>query len=247
MIELRHTPETRIAYDEIFTGEAIHQMDSFFIWILSLLKIKPGTRLLDIATGRGQMITFARRLKAESYGIDFSMTACKIASVDSPETICCADALSLPFVDHYFDVVTNMGSLEHFENMQQAIREMVRVLRPDGLTCLMVPNSFGLRWNVLHAWKTGDVHDDGQPLQRYGTLKQWINLLEKNGLRLKRVVGYEHERVFPRTWNDVLNYLKKPRWLLSMLLIAPLIPTKLASQFVFICQVDEKNFRKNER
>ena len=235
MIEFRHVQKTRNAYDEIFKGESIHQMDSLFLWFYSFLSIKQGTRLLDIATGRGQMVELSRKNGANAFGIDFSMTACKIASERSPGQILSADGQFLPFVDNYFDFVTNIGSLEHFENLQLGIREMVRVLKPEGKACLMVPNTFGLRWNVMVAWKTGDVSDDGQPLQRYGTLRQWQTLFEQNGLKILKVFGYEHERAFPRTKHDFIHYLKSPKRLLSMLFITPFIPLKAASQFIFIC------------
>ena len=45
-----------------------------------------------------------------------------------------ADANRLPFADDSFDVVLSWGSLEHIAGgYQQALREMRRVLRPDGL------------------------------------------------------------------------------------------------------------------
>ena len=236
MIEIRHSQETRNSYDVIYLGESIHQMDSFFIWVCSLLSIRQGMRVLDIATGRGQLVRFALQRGALAYGLDFSYTACKIARKDSWGKIVNGDAQLLPFCDQYFDVITNFGSLEHFVNMDQGIQEMVRILNPNGIVCLTVPNTFGLRWNVQIAWRTGDVDDDGQPLQRYGTRHQWQSLLEKNGLLVKRVLGYEHERAKPHTMKDFFNYLKHPRRLLSMLVVAPLIPVNAAGQFLFICE-----------
>ncbi|PWB52413.1 MAG: hypothetical protein C3F13_11675 [Anaerolineales bacterium] len=236
MIEIRHTKETQAKYNEIYEGPSIHQMDSFFIWTCSLLSIRQGLRVLDIATGRGQMVKYSQQRGAQAYGLDFSLTACKIAAEQSCGAIINCDAQILPFCDHCFDVVTNFGSLEHFENMALAIREMSRVLKPDGIACLTVPNTFGLRWNVQIAWRTGDVDDDGQPLQRYGTRLQWQSLLEENGLTIKKAMGYEHERAFPRTKKDLLNYIKHPKRLISMLFVAPFVPVNAAGQFVFICK-----------
>lgn len=239
MIEIRHTEKTQAAYNDIYTGAAIQQMDSYFIWLCSLLGIGEGTAVLDIATGRGQLVEFARDSGAKAYGLDFSLVACKHASARAKHHILSADAQILPFPDSEFDTVTNIGSLEHFENMDIAIQEMYRVLKPGGKACLMVPNTFGLRWNVQYAWRTGDVDDDGQPLQRYGTRSQWEKLLENNGLLVKQVLGYEHERAFPRTRHDLLNYLKHPRSLISLLFIIPLLPVNMAGQFIFICEPDK--------
>lgn len=43
------------------------------------------------------------------------------------------DALALPIADGKMDVVLSCGTLEHFENPVEPIREMVRVLREGGL------------------------------------------------------------------------------------------------------------------
>lgn len=236
MIEIRHSDQPDSIYNDIYSGEAIHQMDSFFIWISGLLDMSKKTRLLDIATGRGQMIQFALNKGATAIGLDFSWTACKITSERVPNTIICSDAQELPFGNDHFDAITNIGSLEHFEDMAKGVQEMARVLKPNGKAFLSVPNTFGLRWNVQYAWRTGDVDDDGQPLQRYGTRKQWEHLLESNGLKVEKVLGYEHERAFPKTKKDLFNYLKHPRRLFSMLLFTPFIPVNMAGQFVFICK-----------
>lgn len=236
MIELRHSKDTRSAYDAIYSGEGIHQMDSFFIWICSLLKIKPGMSVLDVSTGKGQMVEFARKKQANAFGLDFSLVSCRLAARRSSGRIICADGQHLPFPSDYFDIVTNLGSLEHFEQMELGVSEIARVLKQDGTACLTVPNTFGLRWNVNVGWKTGDIDDDGQPLQRYGTRRQWERLLEGNGLAVQRVLGYEHERAFPRTRRDLLMYLTHPKRLISLFFFVPLIPVNAAGQFVFICK-----------
>lgn len=235
MIEIRHPVDPQRRYDDIYAGETIHQMDSFFLMVKELLDLRPGQKLIDIATGRGQMVAFAGA-GVKAYGLDFSATACQRAGVRTPGVIFQADALHLPLPANSFDAATNLGSLEHFEDMQFAVREMARVLKPTGLALLTVPNTFGLRWNVQYAWRTGDVDDDGQPLQRYGTRRQWETILQENGLAIERVLGYEHERAFPRTKRDMLNYLRHPRRLFSMLFITPFIPVNMAGQFVFICR-----------
>lgn len=234
MIEIRHSDDTRTVYDKIYKGHAINQMDSFFLWVQNLLALKPDDCLLDVSTGRGRMVKLALQRGIDAFGLDFSGTACQIAGRGAPGRIVCADAQRLPFPEASFDAVTNLGSLEHLGDMAQGVQEMARVLRPDGRACITVPNTFGLFWNVQVAWRTGDVDDDGQPLQRYGTRKQWESLLHANGLRVIQVYGYEHEHAFPRTWRDVRRYWFRPIRI-SRMLFSPLLPVNIAGQFVFIC------------
>ena len=49
------------------------------------------------------------------------------------------DVLDLKFPDASFDVVTNIGLLEHFEDIQKVIDEQIRVLKPRGWFSYVVP------------------------------------------------------------------------------------------------------------
>ena len=234
MIVLRHTDDTRSEYDRIYDGDAINQMDSFFLWIQAVLRLRAGESLLDVSTGRGRMVALARQRGVLACGLDFSMRACELAQEIAGGHVVNTDGQRLPFSNDRFDAATNLGSLEHFEFMDLGVSELARVLKPGGRACLTLPNSFGLLWNVAAAWKTGDVSDDGQPLQRYGTLRQWQGILEHNGLKITRVLGYEHEHAFPRTRRDLSSYWFHPKRALIML-SGRLIPVTAAGQYVFVC------------
>jgi len=59
------------------------------------------------------------------------------------------DIFNLNFPDNYFDIVFSEGVIEHFSNYGEAIREMARVLRPDGLLITLVPGF----WNPHTLYK----------------------------------------------------------------------------------------------
>ena len=109
---------------------------------------------------------------------------------------------------------------------------MARVLKPDGLALILVPNAYGLFGNILHVWRHGDVFVDVQPLQRYATRGWWTRLLEENGFSVVRVHRYERE--LPRTWADFRWHLTHPGKLLRALL-GPLVPLNFTDSFVFLC------------
>lgn len=235
MIEIRHSEDIRGEYERIYKSKGIRQMESYFIWLISILKLNRNSSHLDISTGEGQMVRASQQKTSSAFGIDISLFACKKAAQKASGHITCADGHNIPFAPNSFDVVSIIGSLEHFDDMGKGIREVRRVLKPTGVACLTVPNTFGLRWNVSVAWKTGDIDDDGQPLQRYGTKNQWQQLLYANGLEVNKVLGYEHERAIPRTLKDFLSYLRHPKRLISRIFFVPLIPVNAAGQFVFLC------------
>lgn len=238
MIEIRHTEEgtshTKAAYDHMYAAEGVTQhWDSYYEWLLDRLNAKRGGLLLDVCCGTGHL----QRIAAGKYGlramgVDFSKVAVQEAMQYGPSAV--TDVEKLPFADGAFDYVTNIGSLEHLEDMAIGVREMARVLKPDGTCLILVPNTFGLFWTVRHARTHGVVFDDGQPLQRYGTYGEWANLLQGNGLTVVRTHGYETHP--PKTLKQWWWYIRRPYLRLMKLVLWPVVPVNLTSMFVFVCR-----------
>jgi SAM-dependent methyltransferase len=221
------------AYEAIYKGVGIRQLDSFYRWILRLLRPKPGRRLLDIACGEGSLPRLAALAGLEAHGLDLSETAIRIAVREVPAALVVAAGERLPYADASFDYGTSIGSLEHYLHPPQGVREMARVLTPDGLALVLVPNTFSLSGNVWKAFRTGWPMDDGQPIQRYAARCQWEALLEEGGLVVERTVKYERE--WPVSLPDLCWYLGHPKSLIRLLL-TPFIPLNLANHFAYLCR-----------
>ncbi len=224
---------TRLEYDDLYREKGIRLLDSFYEWVLDILNPQPGTLLLDVSCGEGVVVREATRRQVHSIGFDLSLVAAQLAARETGGAILVANGQEMPFPTAYFDYVTNVGSLEHFIDMAQGVREMARVLRPGGRAAILVPNTFSILQNSYEALRKGHAVDDGQPLQRYGARKDWERLLENNGLRVHWVGKYERE--IPRSWEDVQAYLSNWRWMVRLAL-SPLIPVNWASHFYFICE-----------
>jgi len=239
MIEIRHDKmdqrENIIeAYDEIYSSEGILHRDSFYTWLINLLDPIPGGNILDISCGQGRLVFLAHQMGLNAYGIDFSLESLWAGYSDLREPVwSVGDGECLPVQDGYFDYVTHIGSLEHYLTPELGAREISRVLKPGGKACILVPNSFGLLGNIRHVWKTGDVFDDGQPLQRYGTNGFWKNMLTSNGLEVVKTQGWG-EIEFPRYKQDTIHLLKNPQKIVRFF-ISFLIPTNLTNHLVYIC------------
>lgn len=109
--------------------------------------------LLDVACGGG---SFIHRLKAlgslkSVTGVETSAAAMEKAR-ESLEAACItpfelidADAHRLPFADGHFDTVSISVSLHHMARPRRVLREMQRVLRPDGrlIVCEMLADGLG--------------------------------------------------------------------------------------------------------
>lgn len=107
--------------------------------LLKFARIRPKARILDVGCGTG---LFARRLaeefpQASVVGLDLSegmlaKAAVNCASVADRVELVKGDSENLPFDDNSFDLVTCIHSFHHYPNQERVVREMYRVLAPDG-------------------------------------------------------------------------------------------------------------------
>ena len=101
--------------------------------LLSAVQRGDTTRLLDVATGAGNVAQAGIRKGMRVVGVDFSTAMLAQArKQDTAIDFCEGDAAALPFADNSFDaVIINFGLL-HFGNPGQALGEAYRVLHPGG-------------------------------------------------------------------------------------------------------------------
>lgn len=242
MLEIRHDTEDRYSlrtfYERIYLENAVQLRDSFYLWIINILKPQPNELLLDISCGSGRLVRLARERGIKAWGVDYAITAFPERNHSEEERFwIVADGENLPFPKGIFNYATHIGSLEHYLNPKEGALEVARMIKADGNACVLLPNSFGLLGNIKHVMLTGDIFDDGQPLQRYGTRITWAKLLTGAGLKIKRTIGYG-EVEFPRNLSDTLSLIKRPFKILKAI-IAVLLPTNLANHFVFLITLDE--------
>lgn len=103
---------------------------------------RPESRVLDLCCGTGDMTFALRRAAGKSaaqiLGADFSHAMLQRATEKSsaqngsgPNWIE-ADALTLPFPNEHFDLVTSAFGFRNLADYDAGLREIVRVLRPGG-------------------------------------------------------------------------------------------------------------------
>jgi demethylmenaquinone methyltransferase / 2-methoxy-6-polyprenyl-1,4-benzoquinol methylase len=100
---------------------------------------RPDALVLDLCCGTGDMtLTLHRQAgtsPAQILGVDFSHAMLQRASAKSAAKSLCwieADALSLPFADQRFDLITAAFGFRNLANYDAGLREMARLLRPGG-------------------------------------------------------------------------------------------------------------------
>ena len=206
-------------------------MDSFYKWIYKILGVSKGHLFLDIACGQARLVEIGAKQGVMSFGTDYSYSALSASNLKG--SLFVADGEHLPLRSGIVDRLSNIGSLEHYVDPISGAKEMARLLHPDGLACIFVPNTFSILATVLYAYHTGDLLDDGQPIQRYCTRRGWEKLLESCGFQIVDVRKYERE--WPLSFSDFRHYLQRPKETLH-LMMSPFIPLNLAFAFAFICK-----------
>jgi len=121
--------------------------------------IAPGMQVLDVGSGRGEIVLHCARLGAHACGIDFAAAANQLAirmlaasgPVEATMGIVQADAKIVPFPGRCFDRVLMFDIVEHLYpwELHQAYRQAHRVLKDDGLLVIhTAPN----RWYDRYAY-----------------------------------------------------------------------------------------------
>jgi SAM-dependent methyltransferase len=92
-----------------------------------------------------RILAWAAQRGARAFGVDISEPTVRQARAAfmpeaSPLRAAAGDVRALPFCDASFDAIYSMGTIEHFEETEQAVREMARVLKPGGHAIVGVPN-----------------------------------------------------------------------------------------------------------
>lgn len=99
--------------------------------------------ILDVGCGNGWVLSNFFREGAKCFGLDLTQKAIDLSKqrfemIRGSAFFMVANAEELPFRDSSFDIVTAMGVLHHTPNIDKAIAEIYRVLKPGGRVALML-------------------------------------------------------------------------------------------------------------
>jgi 2-polyprenyl-3-methyl-5-hydroxy-6-metoxy-1,4-benzoquinol methylase len=102
---------------------------------------QPGGRVLDVGCGVGQVVARLTEAGFEAYGVDVSEPNIQRAHKSS-DRCQLYDGKALPFPDQYFASAGALNVLEHVDEPEAFIGELVRVVNVGGKVVLSSPNFF---------------------------------------------------------------------------------------------------------
>jgi ubiquinone/menaquinone biosynthesis C-methylase UbiE len=86
-----------------------------------------GRRLLDVGCAHGFLVDEASKCGFEAEGIDCSVEATRYARDVLGQKVFLGNLAAAHFPDEYFDAVTSIGSIEHFNDPINVVEEVARV------------------------------------------------------------------------------------------------------------------------
>jgi ubiquinone/menaquinone biosynthesis C-methylase UbiE len=154
MGNLEFSDEAARNQEAICNTDAFHEQRRI---TLDALALADGERVLDVGVGTGHMAFDMAQATAgdnEIVGVDISedmLDTCRARCADLPNvSFKMADLYDLPFDEESFDVVLSVQVFEYLEDVQKALLELRRVLKPGGRLVLRDAD-----WGTL-IWSSGN-------------------------------------------------------------------------------------------
>jgi len=132
-------------YAEFLANWDIHFYSKYIDALASATPLKSqavlasDSRILDVGCGVGQVVLKLKERGYSAHGVDVSLANIARASSHSPECVI-YNGRHLPFEDEFFDSAGALNVLEHVEEPENFLMELVRVIRPGGRLVISSPN-----------------------------------------------------------------------------------------------------------
>ncbi|MBU2541435.1 MAG: class I SAM-dependent methyltransferase [Candidatus Omnitrophica bacterium] len=204
----------------IFEGKSRHHRDQNYIQDLKLIyKYKPSGNFLDVGTNMGFFLRNAKGWSWNLYGVEPSSSLSEIARKYFSLNVKTAFLQDAGFKNSFFDVVTMTDVFEHLSEPGEVLEEVKRILKPDGILFIKVPNGLFNLFKYYCAKTTNrlknyDIFDSYEHVVHYSqkTLKL---MLDKFGFKVIRVCIGRPIQV-PVWHNYVGHYYQYPTpWMLD--------------------------------
>lgn len=165
--------------------------------------VPPGSRVLDLGCGNGELLAHLRdHRQCSGYGIeidDSNVLACTKRGVDVIQ-LNLEDGLAI-FDDQSFDVVLQLDTLQHLRHTERMLRETARVGRVGIVSFPNFahwPNRLQIAAGRMPVTRVLPYQWYDTPNIRVGTFADFEVLARKNGLNVRESFGIQDGRTVRR-------------------------------------------------
>lgn len=180
------------------------------------LHLSAGMRILDAGCGTGGAVDLLSEKVAPSglvWGIDLSEPHLRVAriGIGSNTALAQADILKPPFVQHAFDLVWSVNTLNHLTDPKDGISALRKLVRPQGRIAV---GQSSLLPDMYFAWDARLERITNEAVRRYyrdkyhlterdlTAVRSIVGSLRAGGLTKVRAKTYMIERVSPTNADD---------------------------------------------
>ncbi len=169
----------------------------------------PGVLTVDIGAGEGRLTRDLMRRGHRVVAIDGSPALATAArEADSTTRIAVADAVALPLRDRAADLAVAFMSLHDIDDLDGAVREAARVLRPGGRLCIAIVHPLN---------SAGQFDDDGGDRfvidGGYLQPRRYSDEVQRDGLTMEFVSMHRPLQDYTAACNDagfLIDLLREP-------------------------------------
>ena len=184
---ISHTDGNKSLFEKLYQAVKNIALKNKLNLIDSLSKNKG--KILDLGAGTGDFLAFVKQNGWQTTGVEPSQKAKEIAIKKGVDLVNETSDL-----DNYsFDVITMWHVLEHVPNIENQIKELQRLLKPNGTLIVAVPNFKSYDANYYKEfWAAYDV-----PIHFWHFSKTTIKLLfEKQNMKLEKVLPMKFDAFY---------------------------------------------------
>lgn len=122
--------------------------------MMDYLELQDGETVLDCGCGYGFYPLLMSKLRnVHVVGIDEALDRLRVGQEHTPNaSFVNGDGQGLPFADASFDKILLSEVLEHIPDQQAALKELRRILKPNGILAISVPHANYPLWWDPAAW-----------------------------------------------------------------------------------------------
>ncbi len=142
-------PRESAEHPEPFTGERLTtaiggqvQIEHYHRYLFARARVA-GLDVLDVASGEGYGSALLAQVARSVVGVEYSAPTVLAAGANFPRPnlrFIQGDARALPLADQSIDAVVSFETIEHFDRQGDFLREVCRVLRPEGSFIVSTPD-----------------------------------------------------------------------------------------------------------
>ena len=169
-----------------------------------LLKYIKNGKILDIGCGDGFFLKYLKEKGFEVYGVEPGEVASRYARDVLGLNVFTGELEDARYPDNFFDGVSLYAVLEHLPDPLKTLKEVKRILKPDGILYICVPNFSGLESKIFK----GKWACIKSPTHLYHfTPSTLIKMLKKAGLTMIEMKQFSSLGKCTMGYSESLRYL----------------------------------------